>query len=91
VHAGHFYGHLTQEQRPAFLEIARRLADELVFTVSALRPGGTAEAWEERRLDDGSVHRVFKRRFTADGLAGELGGGETVHDGPWFVVVRRRG
>ena len=36
-------------------------------------------------LNDGSRHRVYKRWFTAAGLAEELGGGETVHDGPWFV------
>jgi SAM-dependent methyltransferase len=88
VHAGHFYGHLTPEQRGAFLEVAARLAGELVITDSALREGGKAEAWDERALSDGSRHRVYKRWFTAAGLAEELGGGETVHDGPWFVSVR---
>jgi SAM-dependent methyltransferase len=88
VHAGHFYGHLAPEQRAAFLQAAAALAGELVITDSALRPGGKAESWEERALKDGSVHRVYKRWFTAEGLATELGGGETIHDGPWFVVVR---
>ena len=88
VHAGHFYGHLVPEQRTAFLALAARLAGELVITDSALRPGGKAESWEERLLKDGSRHRVYKRWFTAAGLAQELGGGETVHDGPWFVAVR---
>ena len=88
VHAGHFYGHLVPEQRTAFLALAARLAGELVITDSALRPGGKAESWEERLLNDGSRHRVYKRWFTAAGLAEELGGGETVHDGPWFVAVR---
>ena len=88
VHAGHFYGHLVPEQRTAFLALAARLAGELVITDSALRPGGKAESWEERLLNDGSRHRVYKRWFTAAGLAQELGGGETVHDGPWFVAVR---
>ena len=90
VHAGHFYGHLTEEQRGAFLEVARGLADELVITDSALRPGGSNESWEVRTLQDGSRHRVYKRWFTAGRLAEELGGGETVHDGPWFVAVRLR-
>jgi ubiquinone/menaquinone biosynthesis C-methylase UbiE len=89
VHAGHFYGHLVEAQRGAFLEVARRLAGELVITDSALRPGGEAEAWQERTLNDGSRHRVYKRWFTAAGLAEELGGGEVVHDGPWFVAVKR--
>jgi SAM-dependent methyltransferase len=88
VHAGHFYGHLTEEQRAAFLDVSRGLAGELVITDSALRPGGREEAWDERVLNDGSRHRVYKRWFTASGLAEELGGGETVHDGPWFVSVR---
>ena len=39
-------------------------------------------------LNDGSRHSVFKRYFSADGLAAELGGGEVLHAGPWFVVVR---
>jgi SAM-dependent methyltransferase len=91
VHAGHFYGHLTPEQRAAFLDAARELARELVITDSALRPEREAESWEDRVLDDGSRHSVYKRWFTADGLAQELGGGETVHDGPWFVAVRLDG
>ena len=88
VHAGHFYGHLVPEQRATFLAAAARLAGELVITDSALRPDGEPEAWQERRLNDGSRHRVYKRWFTAAGLAEELGGGEIVHDGPWFVAVR---
>ena len=48
VHAGHFYGHLTPEQRSAFLDVAARLAGELVITDSALRPDRGPEAWDER-------------------------------------------
>src|SRR4051794_40694667 len=90
VHAGHFYGHLDPGQRERFLVSARRLAPELVVTDSALRPDGAPEAWQERTLNDGSRHAVYKRWFTAEGLAQELGGGEVVHAGPWFVAVRRR-
>jgi ubiquinone/menaquinone biosynthesis C-methylase UbiE len=89
VHAGHFYGHLDTGQRERFLAVATRLAPELVVTDSALRLDGEPEAWQERTLNDGSRHRVYKRWFTAAGLAGELGGAEVVHDGPWFVAVRR--
>ena len=88
VHTAHFYGHLLPEQRGAFLAVARALAGQLVIVDSALRPGGEAESWQERELDDGSRHRVYKRWFTASGLAAELGGGETLHAGPWFVAVR---
>ena len=58
-----------------------------MITDSALRPDREPEAWDERVLNDGSRHRVYKRWFTAAGLAEELGGGEIVHDGPWFVSV----
>jgi len=88
VHAAHFYGHLLLEQRGRFLDAARRLAGELVIVDSALRPDGEPEAWQERELNDGSRHRVYKRWFTPEGLARELGGGEIVHAGPWFVAVR---
>ncbi len=90
VHAAHFYGHLDARGRRAFLATAARLAPELVVVDSALRPDGEAEAWQQRELDDGSRHRVYKRWFTANSLAAELGGGETVHAGPWFVAVRCR-
>ena len=39
-------------------------------------------------LNDGSRHEVYKRYFTGDGLADELGGGEVLMDGAWFVVAR---
>ena len=43
---------------------------------------------QERVLKDGSRWEVYKRYFTAAGLARELGGGRTVHAGRWFVAVR---
>lgn len=89
VHASHFYGHLDPAQRAAWLETAAALAPELVIVDAALRPDGEPEAWQERELNDGSRHRVYKRWFTPASLAEELGGGETLHAGPWFVAVRR--
>jgi ubiquinone/menaquinone biosynthesis C-methylase UbiE len=86
----HFYGHLSEEQRERFETVARSLADEIVVVDSASRPDRPDESWEERILNDGSRHEVYKRRFTAEGLARELGGGETVYAGPWFVAVRTR-
>jgi ubiquinone/menaquinone biosynthesis C-methylase UbiE len=87
---GHFYGHLDEPQRERFLTAARSLAAEIVVVDSARRPDKPAESWEERVLNDGTRHEVYKRRFTAGALARELGGGETVHAGPWFVAVRTR-
>ena len=90
VFSGHFYGHLDEAQRAEFVRVARALADELVIVDSASRPDRADEEWEARVLNDGSRHEVYKRRFTADALAEELGGGETLHAGPWFVAVRSR-
>ena len=89
LHTAHFYGHLDAAQRARFLAAAERLAGELVVVDSARRPDGEAEAWQERELDDGSRHRVYKRWFTADGLREELGGGSVLYAGDWFVAVRR--
>jgi demethylmenaquinone methyltransferase/2-methoxy-6-polyprenyl-1,4-benzoquinol methylase len=88
VFTGHFYGHLEEDERLAFLAEARRVAGELVVVDSALRDGVDPVEIQERVLKDGSRWRVYKRYFTAEGLAEELGGGETVHAGRWFVVVR---
>jgi ubiquinone/menaquinone biosynthesis C-methylase UbiE len=87
VFTSHFYGHLLPGEREAFLAEARRVAEELVVVDSALRPDGQPEAWQERTLNDGSVHRVYKRWFTGGGLVEELGGGEVLFDGEWFVAV----
>ncbi|HEY3763739.1 MAG TPA: class I SAM-dependent methyltransferase [Gaiellales bacterium] len=88
VFTGHFYGHLQPDERASFLTEARRVGRELVVVDSALRDGVDAEEWQERQLTDGSRHRVYKRYFTADGLAAEVGGGETLMAGRWFVAVR---
>ena len=90
VVTGRFYGHLQPDERDAFLAEARRLAPELVVVDSALRDGVRAEEWQERVLDDGSRHRVYKRYLTGEGLAAELGGGEVLHAGRRFVAVRAR-
>ena len=91
VVTSHFYGHLLEAERAPFLAEARRVGRELVVVDSALRPGEPAEAWQERLLGDGSRHRVYKRWFTAVGLAAELGGrATTLHAGRWFVVVCAR-
>jgi ubiquinone/menaquinone biosynthesis C-methylase UbiE len=87
VFTSHFYGHLLADEREAFLGEARRVAGKLVVVDSALRPGVDAEEWQERVLSDCTSHRVYKRYFAGSGLAEELGGGEVLHEGRWFVVV----
>jgi len=87
VFTGSFYGHLLQGERARFLAEARRVAPELVVLDAALREGGVPEEWQERKLNDGSRHKVYKRFFTPDRLASELGGGHVLHAGDWFVMV----
>ena len=64
------------------------MAGELVVADAAVRPDHEPVEWQERILNDGSRHQVYKRYFTGAGLVEELGGGEVLHEGPWFVVVR---
>jgi SAM-dependent methyltransferase len=87
VVTSHFYGHLLPGEREAFVEEARRVAPELVVVDTAMRAGAGPEEWQERILDDGSRHRVYKRFFSASGLAAELGGGRVLQAGRWFVAV----
>jgi ubiquinone/menaquinone biosynthesis C-methylase UbiE len=88
VFTGHFYGHLERADRERFLADARRLAPELVVVDSALRDDVEPVQRQERILNDGSRWEVYKRYFEPDALAEELGGGDTLHAGRWFVAVR---
>ena len=90
VFTAHFYGHLEPPARETFLSEARRIADELVVVDSSREATGQDEAVQERVLNDGSRWAIYKRWFTAEGLAAELGGGETLLAGRWFVAVRSR-
>jgi SAM-dependent methyltransferase len=87
VATGHFYGHLEAPDRKRFLARARRLAPELLVIDSARREDVPAERMDPRVLNDGSRHEVFKRWFDPPQLLAELGGGEIVHAGTWFVAV----
>ena len=88
VFTGHFYGHLEAAERECFLAEARRVAPELVVVDASRAHSEVDEHMSPRVLNDGSTWEVFKRYFTSAGLAEELGGGEVLHDGDWFVVVR---
>ena len=88
VFTAHFYGHLEPDDRERFLAEARRLAPELVVVDSAFHDDVEPEERQERVLNDGSRWEVYKRYFEPDALARELGGGETVFAGRWFVAVR---
>jgi ubiquinone/menaquinone biosynthesis C-methylase UbiE len=88
VFTGHFYGHLEQPEREAFLAEARRVARELLVVDSAIQQPGVEEERQERILNDGTRWEVYKRYFAPETLAAELGGGSTVFAGRWFVAVR---
>jgi demethylmenaquinone methyltransferase/2-methoxy-6-polyprenyl-1,4-benzoquinol methylase len=88
VFSGHFYGHLDASRRKTFLREARRVAGELVVTDASVGHSAVGEEWSRRVLEDGSSWEVYKRWFTPDGLLAELGGGETLYAGKWFLVVR---
>lgn len=86
--SGHFYGHLEEEDRARFTTEARRVATELVVIDSSQRHSPVAEEIQPRVLNDGTRWEVYKRYFSAGGLVEELGGGEALFEGFWFVVVR---
>jgi demethylmenaquinone methyltransferase/2-methoxy-6-polyprenyl-1,4-benzoquinol methylase len=87
VFTSYFYCHLEDAERERFLAESRRVAPELVVVASIPGEGDPTERWEERRLEDGSSWTVYKRVFTGEQLAGEIGG-EVLFEGDWFVVVR---
>jgi SAM-dependent methyltransferase len=88
VFTSYFYCHLDEVERERFLAEARRVAPELFVVGSRWNEQDPRERWEQRRLKDGSRWTVYKRVFTGTGLAAELGGGDVLHEGRWFVVVR---
>ena len=88
VFTGHFYGHLERPERETFLAEARRVAQELIVADAARRPGHEPDEWQQRAVSDGTVWPVFKRFFLPEQLVDELGGGEVLSAGAWFVVVR---
>jgi ubiquinone/menaquinone biosynthesis C-methylase UbiE len=87
IFTSHFYGHLLPDEREAFVEEARRVGGELVVVDSARREDVSAEEHQQRVLNDGSRHTVYKRFFEPGELDAELGGGSVLHAGRWFVAV----
>ena len=85
---GHFYGHLDGEQRARFLRESRRVARELVMVDASRAHSDVDEQWSPRVLQDGSSWEVYKRWFTPPELLAELGGGDVLLDGHWFLVAR---
>ena len=87
IFTSHFYGHLLPEEREPFVQEARRVGGELVVVDAARREDVPAEEHQQRVLNDGSRHTVYKRFFEPGELVAELGGGSVLHAGRWFVAV----
>lgn len=85
--AGHFYGHLREPERARFLAEVRRVAGRVLIIDAAWREELEPEQVQDRMLNDGSRHTVYKRYFTPEQLISELGGAEVLHAGRWFVAV----
>jgi ubiquinone/menaquinone biosynthesis C-methylase UbiE len=86
--ASYFYCHLEEPERLRFLDEARRVASELVIVSSSRKGGKPPAGYEERVLADGSRWQVFKRYFLPEELLAELGGGEMLLEGRYFLVIR---
>jgi ubiquinone/menaquinone biosynthesis C-methylase UbiE len=85
--AGHFYGHLDAPARSIFLAEAKRISKSMLIVDAAKSDDVPPEEYQERVLNDGSRHVVYKRYFTPEGLTAEIGAGQTLHAGRWFVAV----
>src|ERR671910_817377 len=77
------------EERDALIATLRALPPARTLDVvdSALREDVQPVERQERMLRDGSRWEVYKRFFEPQELAVELGGGETLFAGHWFVAV----
>jgi len=89
----HFYGHLVEVERVAFVAEARRVAPELVVVDAAASDIAAPDGWQERVLRSGCRYLISKRHFTPPQLLAELGGdgdgdGEVLFAGRFFVAVR---
>ena len=72
VLTGHFYGHLTGDERTRFLAEARRVAPARRGRLRAA-PRRARRGLGEQQLNNGTLHRVYKRHLTPEDLRKELG------------------
>ena len=88
VFASFFYGLLPLGDRGRFLAEARRVARELILVepTPEWETRGRTEVWERRGLSDGSHYEIYRRYFTAEALAEDLGG-RVLFAGRWVVMV----
>jgi ubiquinone/menaquinone biosynthesis C-methylase UbiE len=88
VFAGNFYGLLLPPERYAFLAEARRVAPELIILETSLAARHEhGEGYQERVLADGSRHSIYRKYFSPEDLARELGRIRVLFAGEHFVLV----
>lgn len=87
VFTSNFYGHLEPPEAQTFLTEVRRVASHLVVVDAAYGLRTSENDWEERTLSDGSLHKIYKRFFTPEALADEIGGHVTLFSGHLFIAV----
>jgi ubiquinone/menaquinone biosynthesis C-methylase UbiE len=85
--SGHFYGHLDASAARAFIAEARRVSKSLLIVDAAKREDVPVEEHQQRVLNDGSRHVVYKRYFTPEQLISEIGPARVLHSGRWFVAL----
>lgn len=86
VFATHIYGLLDAPTAAAVIHEVRRVARQVVVLDAGRPQGVPAQHWQERTLPDGSEWKVFRRHFTPEALAEELGG-SVLFGGRFYVLI----
>ena len=88
VFSSFLYCHLVPADASRFVAETARVAAEVIVVTERRRAGSPPDGLEARPLGDGSSHQVYKRYFTPEALARELGGGSTIFVNELFVMHR---
>jgi SAM-dependent methyltransferase len=83
-----FYGMLPESKQRRLLHEARRVASELIVVEPMIREGLQPFERQIRRLPDGSHFLIERHYYTPQTLAADLGGGEVLLAGRYFIVFR---
>ncbi len=84
------YGVLPADKQRRLLQEAFRVAPELIVVDAAIREELQPFERQIRRLPDGSCFLLERHYYKPEQLAAELGGGDVLLAGRYFVMVRAR-
>ncbi len=84
------YGVLPASKQRRLLQEAFRVAQELILVEATIREGLEPFEQQIRRLPDGSYFLLDRHYYTPEQLAAELGDGEVLLAGRYFVMMRAR-